>query len=71
MVVIAVAVILGLVAGSAYAIVLAHEEKKAEQRAHERRLRLRQRYDAAMSVYPPRPAGHHSTPWKSNRKEIA
>lgn len=42
-----------LLAGCLYAVLLANEEKKAERLAQERR--VRQRYDAAISVWPPPP----------------
>lgn len=44
-------VILGLLAGCLYALWLAWEEKKAERLAQDRR--VRQRYEAAISVWPP------------------
>jgi len=60
----AIFVVVGLLAGSIFAIWKAHVEAQAEQAVRDHR--LRQRGDAAMGVYPPNLG--HKQQWRDRRK---
>ena len=61
----AIALLLGLLAGSLYAIWKAHEERKAEQRTFQK---IAQANTESRERIGPRPVGVHSAPWRDRRR---